>query len=307
MCWDDRVPLPRVRSLPVWQQDCLIALTTWLIGFLVYATGLHRLLSGADHAPLWVRLLELTALCGLEPLRRRVPVGLVLATVVLAVDLRLGPSLPVMIIYTDFLYAATLHGSRRTSRVMIGLAGLSVVAVLTAVLVFAHQWRTAMVAALGVLPFVITPVWWAANVRQQRDVAETERANAEQLAKIAELDRRAAVDAERGRMARDLHDVIAGHLSAIAIQSEASLSLPDPKLAKAVLESVRENSVSALEEMRAMIGLLKADGGDVETTAPARPADLAKLVESARTSGLDVHVESTVDSRVPLPAAERGC
>ncbi|MBE8522272.1 two-component sensor histidine kinase [Amycolatopsis sp. H6(2020)] len=296
------MPLPRVRSLPVWQQDCLIALVTWLIGFLVYTTGVHRLLSGADHAPLWVRLLELTALCGLEPLRRRVPVGLVLATVVLAVDLRLGPSLPVMIIYTDFLYAATLYGSRRTSRVMIGFAGLSVVAVLTAVLVFAHQWRTAVVAALGVLPFVITPVWWAMNVRQQRDVAETERANAEQLAKIAELDRRAAVAAERGRMARDLHDVIAGHLSAIAIQSEAALSLPDPKLAKTVLESVRENSVSALEEMRTMIGLLKADGA-AETTAPARLADLAKLAESARASGLEVHVESTVDSRVPLPAA----
>ncbi|MDX3193885.1 histidine kinase [Streptomyces sp. MN03-5084-2B] len=297
------MPLPRVRSLPVWQQDCLIALAAWLIGFLVYATGLHRLLSGADHAPLWVRLLELTALSGLEPLRRRVPVGLALATVVLAVDLRLGPSLPVMVIYTDFLYSATLYGSRRTSRVMIGFAGLSVVAVLTAVLVFVHQWRTATVTALGVLPFVITPVWWAANVRQQRDIAETERANAEQLAKIAELDRRAAVAAERGRMARDLHDVIAGHLSAIAIQSAAALSLPDPKLARAVLESVRENSVGALEEMRAMIGLLKADGGNAETTAPARLADLARLAESARASGLEVTLESTVDPRVPLPAA----
>jgi signal transduction histidine kinase len=207
-----------------------------------------------------------------------------------------------MIVYTDFLYAATLYGSRRTSRVMIGVAAAAVVVVLVAVLVLAQQWRTAVLAGLGVLPFVLTPVWWAANVRQQRDIAETERANAGQLAKIAELDRRAAVAAERGRMARDLHDVIAGHLSAIAIQSEAALSLPDPKLAKTVLESVRENSVSALEEMRAMIGLLKAEGGDAETTAPARLADLSKLVESARASGLEVRVGSTVDE-VPLPTA----
>ncbi|WP_410610686.1 sensor histidine kinase [Amycolatopsis sp. lyj-109] len=293
--------IPRLRSLPVWQQDALIALATWLIGLLVYVTGVHRLVSAYDHAPLWVRLLELTALCGLELLRRRVPAALVLATGMLAVDLWLGASLPVLVIYTDFLYAATLYGSRRTSRVMIGLAGFSVVAVLAGVLLFAQEWRAAVLAAVAVLPFVLTPVWWAANVRQQRDIAETERANAAQLAKIAELDRRAAVAAERGRMARDLHDVIAGHLSAIAIQSEAALSLPDPKLAKTVLQSVRENSVSALEEMRAMIGLLKADSGTAETTAPPRLVDLLKLVNSARASGLDVSFGSTVD--VVLPTA----
>ncbi|MFJ1764398.1 sensor histidine kinase [Amycolatopsis sp. NPDC088138] len=295
---------PRLRSLPVWQQDALIALTTWVIGLLVYLSGIHGLLSGIDRAPLWVRLAELTALCGLELVRRWVPGALLLATVVLAVDIVLSPSLPVVIVFTDFLYAATLYGSRRTSRVMIGVAAVSVVAVLAGVLVLAQQWRTAVLAGLSMLPFVLTPVWWAANVRQQRDIADTERSNAEQVAKIAELDRRAAVAAERGRMARDLHDVIAGHLSAIAIQSEAALSLQeDPKLAKTVLESVRENSVSALEEMRAMIGLLKAESGSPETTAPARLAELSKLVESARASGLLVTVGSTVDEEVALPAA----
>ncbi|MEA5365966.1 histidine kinase [Amycolatopsis sp., V23-08] len=295
---------PRLRSLPVWQQDALIALTTWVLGLLVYLSGIHGLLSGIDRAPLWVRLAELTALCGLELVRRWVPGALLLATVVLAVDIVLSPSLPVVIVFTDFLYAATLYGSRRTSRVMIGVAAVSVVAVLAGVLVLAQQWRTAVLAGLSMLPFVLTPVWWAANVRQQRDIADTERSNAEQVAKIAELDRRAAVAAERGRMARDLHDVIAGHLSAIAIQSEAALSLQeDPKLAKTVLESVRENSVSALEEMRAMIGLLKAESGGPETTAPARLAELSKLVESARASGLLVTVGSTVDEEVALPAA----
>jgi signal transduction histidine kinase len=292
---------PRLRSLPVWQQDALIALATWVVGFGIYATGNHRMLGAHDDAPLWVRLIELTLLCGLAMLRRWVPGALIIATAVLAVDIWISASLPALIVYTDFLYAATLYGSRRTSRVMIGLAGLSVPCALVAVLVLAHEWRTAVLAAVTVLPFAVMPVWWATNVRQQRDIAETERANARQLAKIAELDRRAAVAAERGRMARDLHDVIAGHLSAIAIQSEAALSMPDPKLARTVLRSVRENSVSALEEMRAMIGLLKTDGGAAETTAPARLTELLKLVESARASGLDVAVGSTVD--VVLPAA----
>jgi signal transduction histidine kinase len=109
-------------------------------------------------------------------------------------------------------------------------------------------------------------------------------------------------------MARELHDVIAGHLSAIAIQSEAALSMSsDPTMAHAVLKSVRENSVNALEEMRTMIGLLRADleAGDAEReiTAPTRLAELFRLVESARASGMRVTVNSTVDAAVALPAA----
>ncbi|MFE0025750.1 sensor histidine kinase [Amycolatopsis sp. NPDC059021] len=309
MCWDGGVPLralPRLRTLPVWQQDTVIALGTWLIGLLVYVAGIHQLLGGADRNPLWIRLAELTVLCGLELLRRWVPGGLLLACGVLAADITLGPSLPVLIVFTDFLYAATLYGSRRTSRVMIGIAVAATAAVVVAVAALSAQWRQAVLAALGCLPFLITPVWWAANVRQQRDIADTERANGEQLAKIAELDRQAAVGAERARMARDLHDVVAGHLSAIAIQSEAVLSSSgtNPALARGVLESVRENSVSALEEMRAMIGLLRSAQGDaeMETTAPPRLAELSKLVESARASGLRVEVRSTMDGQ-GLPAA----
>jgi len=155
------------------------------------------------------------------------------------------------------------------------------------------------------MPFLIMPVWWATNVRQQRDIADNERENAVQLARIGELDRYAAVAAERARMARDLHDVIAGHLSAIAIQSEAvlTMSTADPATSHAVLRSVRENSVSALDEMRAMIGLLREGASDEETTAPARLAQLSKLVESARASGMHVDVESEMDGSATLPAA----
>ena len=85
----------------------------------------------------------------------------------------------------------------------------------------------------------------------------------------------------------------------------------DPKMSRAVLEAVRENSVSALDEMRTMIGLLRAaseagpESGldEYETIAPARLAELSRLVESARATGMEVVVESTVDSSAGLPAA----
>jgi signal transduction histidine kinase len=299
-----KLALPRHSALPVWQQDGVIALFVFVVGLLVYLADIYQLVPGTDHVGLWGRLAELTVLSGLLMLRRRVPGGLLLATVVLAVDIALGPSLPVVIVYTDFLYAATLYGSRRTSRVMMAIAVAAPLCLLVGILALAQQWRPAVIAALSFLPFVLVPVWWATNVRQQREVAEAERTNAEQLAKIAELDRRAAVAGERSRMARELHDVIAGHLSAIAIQSEAALSMSgDAKTAHSVLGSVRENSVSALEEMRALIGLLRADPDDGdETTAPARLAQLSRLVESARASGMRITVHSTVDNAV-LPAA----
>ncbi|RSM83723.1 two-component sensor histidine kinase [Amycolatopsis sp. WAC 01375] len=296
--------VPRLNHLPLWKQDLVIALGTWLIGVLVYLSGTQVLLNGPDSTPLWIRLTELTALCALEMLRRKVPWALLGALVVVAVDVAISPSLPILVVFTDFLYATTLYGSRRMSRVMIGIAAIGTLAVICLALVLSSQWRTAILVAFAFLPFLVTPVWWAANVRQQRDIAENERANAVQLATIGELDRRAAVAGERSKMARDLHDVIAGHLSAIAIQSEAALSMAtaDPKLSRKVLESVRENSVSALDEMRAMIGLLRADT-EIEPTAPARLAELSKLVESARASGLEVELGSVPDPSSPLPAA----
>ncbi|MFD5245326.1 sensor histidine kinase [Amycolatopsis sp. NPDC058340] len=296
--------VPRLNHLAEWKQDLVIAFGTWVLGVLVYLSGMHVLLGGKDDTPLWIRLAELTVLCLLQLLRRKVPWGLMCGLVVLGVDVAFGPSLPIFVIFTDFLYATTLYGSRRVSRVMIGVAAIGTLAAVCLALLLSAQWRTAILIAFAFLPFLVTPVWWAANVRQQRDIADNERANAVQLATIGELDRKAAVAGERSKMARDLHDVIAGHLSAIAIQSEAALSMAtaDPKLSRKVLESVRENSVSALEEMRAMIGLLRADT-EIEPTAPARLAELSKLVESARASGLAVELGSVPDPASPLPAA----
>ncbi|WP_244287236.1 sensor histidine kinase [Amycolatopsis rubida] len=300
---DLRSALPRPRELPPWQQNGLVALAVFAGGTMLYLAGSHRLLPNGDPVPLWIRFAELGAMCLAAFLRRKVPWGLLAATGIVGVDVALGLSLPIVIAYTDFLYSAMLHGSRRTTRVLVGVTAAGTLAVLFAFLA-AAGWRAAALGAFSMLSFLLVPVWWGANVRQQSDIAASERANAEQLATIAALDRRAAVTAERARMARDLHDVVAGHLSAIAIQSEAALSMADdPKTAQTVLVAVRENSVRALEEMRAMIGLLRSESAEHEVTAPARLAELARLVESARAAGMTVTVDSTVDEELAVPTA----
>jgi signal transduction histidine kinase len=159
-----------------------------------------------------------------------------------------------------------------------------------------------VVRVVQVCSIPLIPVWWAVNVRQHREATAAERARADQVERIAELDRNAAVREERARMARDLHDVIAGHLSAIAIQSEAVLSMVDgdPAAMRTVLKSVRENSVQSLTEMRAMIHLLGSEGSAAAHTAPARLRDIAQLLESARAAGLSVSASADLDAELPV-------
>ncbi|WP_344418910.1 sensor histidine kinase [Amycolatopsis minnesotensis] len=286
----------------------LISVTSFVVGALLYQFGLFAMFgSRTTEVGPW-HWVTLALICALGLLRRRSSgIGLALATAVVCWDAVLGLTAPTLAAFFDHVYAATMYGSRRLSKAMVPLAALSTVGTTAIALVHTGDWKLAVLAALATnFPFVITPVWWATGMRQFRDLAEQERENAAQLARISELDRDAAVVAERSRMARDLHDVIAGHLSAIAIQSEAALSLneADPATSRKVLEAVRENSVHALEEMRAMIGLLRSAQSDAdEKTAPARLADLSVLVDSARATGMRVDVRTELDEDDPLPAA----
>jgi signal transduction histidine kinase len=211
----------------------------------------------------------------------------------------------VMLCFADSLYSAVLLGSRRAAWTVSGSA--AAVATLTALLSLVGEGGRAALLALLNMGMLAIPVFWALEVRRHAETAEAERTRAEQADRLAELGRAAAVAAERARMAHDLHDVIAGQLSAIAIQSEAVLSMPDPDPAilRRVLASVRRDSVASLAEMRTMIGLLRADGsGDADPrTAPAGLDRIDDLLATARATGLDVTLTDGRPGAVALPAA----
>lgn len=167
--------------------------------------------------------------------------------------------------------------------------------------------RAALLTVLNLGLVLAVPVLWGYEVRRHSEQADAERERAEQMRRMGELDRAAAVAAERARMARDLHDVIAGQLSAIAIQSEAALTLPDadPATLRRVLAAVRRDSVASLSEMRTMIGLLRADGSaDAEPrTSPAGLDRLDTLLDAGRANGLRIDVDDAVagPGRSPPP------
>ena len=105
---------------------------------------------------------------------------------------------------------------------------------------------------------------------------------------------------ERQRIARELHDVVAHHMSVIAIQAEAApykTADPPPELVESFAE-IRASALSGLSELRRVLGVLRSDQPD---TAP-QPGldDLDGLLESARNGGVTVTIGVTGTPR-PLP------
>ncbi|MEV6276182.1 histidine kinase [Nocardia sp. NPDC051832] len=295
-------------ALSATTQDVLIALFLFSLGAVLYLSGLYPLGGQAStEAPLTVRFTILAALCGASLLRRRMPgTALAVGVLPLVADTLLGSTVPVWLLYSDLVYAAVLYGSRRISKVTAIASGVLSLGLAIAVWVGVGDWHAFAIAIAAAFAFIGTPVWWALQVRQHKEIAAAEHTRAQAMTLVAELDRRAAIADERKTMARDLHDVIAGHLSAIAIQSEAALGVLsrsdiDPKVS-GILASIRSNSVSALQEMRTMIGLLRDDGAEEDIAAPRTLAQLPILVDAARAAGISVRVQDSLNGTA-LPSA----
>ncbi|MEU0727084.1 histidine kinase [Streptomyces sp. NPDC006140] len=292
------VPLPRPSRF-----DVSVALGGLLGGLLLWGVGLatrphtepYVLLPGR-----WPLLLPLVVMAGCELLRRGAPrTALLIGTPALVLDLVTQGNLVTILMYTDLMYAAVLYGPPASAHRIPRITGLLSLA--GAVVPFA-VWREPEALLIGVVTGLVTfgPAATGLIVRNHRDAAEAARLRAEQTALLAEMDRTQAVTAERARMARELHDMVANHLSAIAIHSTAALSLDDPKTSQEALVVIRENSVEGLAEMRRLIGILRDSSGDTEPVAAPTLDGLGALVEGARTNGLDVTLDAE-PAAVPAP------
>ncbi|WP_329247927.1 sensor histidine kinase [Streptomyces canus] len=247
----------------------------------------------------WPVLVPLTVLAGCELLRRTAPrTALLTGTAAICADLVTQGNLATILMFTDVVYAAVLYGPLASARRIQWITGLLTVA---GTLVPFAVWRVPEALLIGVVVGVVAygPAATGWIVRNHRDAAEAARLRAEQTALLAEMDRTQAVTAERARMARELHDMVANHLSAIAIHSTAALSIDDPATSREALSVIRENSVDGLAEMRRLIGILR--DGDREPSAVPTLDGLAALVDGARANGLDVTLDAGHHDAVPAP------
>ena len=119
----------------------------------------------------------------------------------------------------------------------------------------------------------------------------------------AELDRQSsrAAAQERTRIARELHDVVAHHVSLIAVQAEAATSLLPgrPEQARRSVEVIGDTARQALTELRRLLGVLRRPSERAETMPSASLGELGDVLDQVRGAGLPVDLE-VVGTPVPL-------
>ncbi|MCB5908574.1 sensor histidine kinase [Streptomyces pinistramenti] len=132
---------------------------------------------------------------------------------------------------------------------------------------------------------------------ERRQVVETQTVTAEERSRRTLLE-------ERATIARELHDVVAHHMSVIAIQAEAApyrVEHTPPELATS-FATIRENAVAALTELRRILGVVRSEdpdafvGSDPEAPQPTL-AHLESLLDSVRGAGLNVEAVITGATR----------
>ncbi|OII21474.1 sensor histidine kinase [Curtobacterium sp. MCBA15_013] len=151
--------------------------------------------------------------------------------------------------------------------------------------------------ALSLLNIVINVIyfgaaWYAGNRAWASAVAKHELdLRTAELAAERERSAAQAVTIERVRIARELHDVVAHHVSLMGVQAGAARRVigHDPEQATASLGVVEQSARTAVEELRRMLGTLRADedGGDDVRAAPSTEGlgRIGELADSARTAG----------------------
>ncbi|MFE9771373.1 sensor histidine kinase [Streptomyces sp. NPDC005931] len=128
----------------------------------------------------------------------------------------------------------------------------------------------------------------AISVGHIRREAEQE-VTAQQTVTAHERSRRTLLE-ERTTIARELHDVVAHHMSVVAIQAEAApyrVENPPPELERA-FATIRENAVAALTELRRVLGVVRAEDYEAPDAPQPTLADLDALLANVRDAGLDV-------------------
>ncbi|MEV5545043.1 histidine kinase [Streptomyces sp. NPDC052309] len=236
-------------------------------------------------------------------LRRRAPMTvLALTGVVSVVEFVTGdPRAPVVMSAVVALYTVAATTDRPTT----WRVGLLTMAVLTGAAMLAGPLPWYAQDNLAVFAWTGIGATAGDAVRSRRAFVHAIRERAERAERTREEEARRRVAEERLRIARDLHDVVAHHIALVNVQAGVAAHVMDkrPDQAKEALGHVREASRSALNELRATVGLLRQSDDPEAPTEPAPGLDrLDELAGTFRNAGLHVEV-ARADQGTALPTA----
>ncbi|MET7331880.1 sensor histidine kinase [Nonomuraea sp. NPDC005650] len=183
------------------------------------------------------------------------------------------------------------------------LAGLMISLVTYVLGALAGPLRAASWSEHVVVAVVLVAVWGAGrSLRLRRAYLDELKDRAERLERAHAADTRAARAEERSRIARELHDVVAHHVSVMTVQAAAARRVlaSDPDLAREALSAIEHTGRMAMTEMRSIVGVLRTDAR-AELGPQPGVRDLPALVEQMREAGLPTQLILEGEPR-PLPA-----
>ncbi|MFP4149929.1 MAG: sensor histidine kinase, partial [Nitriliruptoraceae bacterium] len=241
-----------------------------------------------------------------------------------------GPALllPANLVVLVSLYTVTVYGPRWAGRVaMSGIVAGAAVLTGRSVLEFGYALLPQGVILGGVIVISGLAVWALAMLRRaRREMLDALHDRAERLERERDQQAQISAAAERARIAREMHDVVAHSLSIVVAQADGGryAARDDPAAAVQVLATISDTGRAALADLRRILGVLR-DGADVagarqassstaareqrgrpvDEVAPRVPqpavGDVAELLDGVRRAGLGVSVEE-VGTPVPVTA-----
>jgi signal transduction histidine kinase len=180
-------------------------------------------------------------------------------------------------------------------------------------IVFADDYPEGAIEVIAMLGLTFGAWAFGRSVGFRRAYTSELEARAERLERSRVSDTRAALAEERGRIARELHDVVAHHVSVMTVQASAARRTieRDPERSREAMAAVEEIGRAALNEMRRIVGVLRSPSeepagrnGTVNGAALGpQPGvgEIEELIGQVREAGLDVDLTLEGDRR-PLPA-----
>jgi signal transduction histidine kinase len=304
------------RSMPRWQRELLPAmlgadhvdrgqpggvhlprsLRDWVVDLIMFgfalAVGAAGVWQDAKHAPGWWTVIDVLiglAACGALWVRRDHPLAVGLGAIGLSAFSGMAGGAAVVAMFTVAIYCQP----RRTLQVMVFSFVTS--AVYAALYTGAGTYHVGDLLA-GIAAAIIAAAW-GLFVRARRELVLSLHERNRQLQAEQELRVQDAQRAERNRIAREMHDVLAHRISLLSLHAGALEYNPNatPEEIARAAQVIRISARDAQEELREVIGVLRADVAEQPLAAPQPTiADLPALVEESRRAGMSVALECDV-------------
>ncbi len=200
------------------------------------------------------------------------------------------------------LYAIAAYGPRWARLAGLGTGFLGALVAADTWGAYDTSWESAAFTFVSLSALVLFSWTWGDRMRTRRAYVVELEDRAVRLEREAQQQAQIAAAAERARIAREMHDVVAHSLSVIVVQADGALFAAHkrPEAATETLATISETGRSSLAEMRRLIGLLReGDYSATEHMPMPTAADLPTLIEQVRGSGLDVSLDVEGDLSRP--------